>query len=79
MISCDKGKVTLKGNHVMIMSEFQTLMYSMLETGAFKEDEALDATAFVLANWKDLKKMEKAPKEEWDRKFMDILLKDLLK
>lgn len=38
MISCDKGKVTLKGNHVMIMSEFQTLMYSMLETGAFKED-----------------------------------------
>lgn len=79
MISCDKGKVTLKGNHVMIMSEFQTLMYSMLETGAFKEDEVLDDTAFVLANWKDLKKMEKAPKEEQDRKFMEILLKDLLK
>ena len=79
MISCDKGKVTLKGNHVMIMSEFQTLMYSMLETGAFKEDEVLDDTAFVLANWNDLKKMEKAPKEEQDRKFMEILLKDLLK
>lgn len=54
-------------------------MYSMLETGAFKEDEVLDATAFVLANWKDLKKIEKAPKEEQDRKFMEILLKDLLK
>lgn len=79
MISCENAKVTLKGNRVMVMSEFQTLMYSMLETGAFKEDEVLDATAFVLANWKDLKKMEKAPKEEQDKKFMEILLKKLLK
>ena len=79
MISCDKEKVTLKGDYVSIMPEFQMLIYFMLTSGEFKEKQVWEATAFMLSNWKDFKKMEKAPKEEQDRKFMEILLKDLLK
>lgn len=55
------------------------LIYFMLTSGEFKEKQVWEATAFMLSNWKDFKKMEKAPKEEQDRKFMEILLKDLLK